>query len=86
MLADKIISTGFNFIGTPYVFNAPSFQTDRFDCSSFIQHIFKVNGISLPRNSRQQFQVGKSISYHAIKKGDLLFFTTKKTKKKKWPI
>lgn len=85
MLADKIISTGFNFIGTPYVFNAPSFQTDRFDCSSFIQHIFKVNGISLPRNSRQQFQVGKSISYHAIKR-ETYYFLLLKSEKKKWPI
>jgi cell wall-associated NlpC family hydrolase len=71
-----IIKTGLKHLGRPYLFNAPPFQTDYFDCSSFIQYIFGVNGIKLPRNSRQQFRVGRSLS-HAIKKGDLLFFTTK---------
>ncbi|ALC84329.1 hypothetical protein AM592_19730 [Bacillus gobiensis] len=78
MLADQIISTGLRFLGTPYVFNARSDQTNVFDCSSFIQHIFGVNGISLPRNSRQQFLMGTRIPFSQIRQGDLLFFTTKK--------
>jgi cell wall-associated NlpC family hydrolase len=83
MLANKIILTGLQYLGTPYVFNAPSYRTDRFDCSSFIQYIFRENGIHLPRNSRQQFLVGRPISFHRIKKGDLLFFTTKARKNRK---
>ncbi|CAM3721587.1 C40 family peptidase [Cytobacillus oceanisediminis] len=78
MAAEKIINTGLKYLGKPYVFNASSFQTKSFDCSSFIQYIFSENGIPLPRNSRQQFQVGERIPFHSIKKGDLLFFTTKK--------
>jgi cell wall-associated NlpC family hydrolase len=80
MLSDRIIWTGLKYLGAPYVFNAPAFRTDIFDCSSFIQYIFKANGISLPRNSRQQSQLGVSISFARIKKGDLLFFTTKARK------
>lgn len=80
MIADQIISTGLHCLGTPYLFNAPSFQTNTFDCSSYIQYIFGVNGIYLPRNSRQQFKVGVPISLHRIKRGDLLFFTTKARK------
>lgn len=80
MLANPIILTGLQYLGTPYAFNAPSYQTDTFDCSSFIQYIFGVNGIHLPRNSRQQFKVGVPISYEQIKRGDLLFFTTKARK------
>lgn len=76
MLANQIISTGLQYLGTPYVFNAPSYQTDSFDCSSFIKCIFESNGIILPRNSRQQFGVGVPISFDQIQKGDLLFFTT----------
>lgn len=83
MLANKIILTGLQYLGTPYVFNAPSYRTDRFDCSSFIQYIFRVNGIHLPRNARQQFLVGRPISIHQIKKGDVLFFTTKARKNRK---
>jgi cell wall-associated NlpC family hydrolase len=77
MLADKIIQTGLWHIGKPYVFGATPFQSFDFDCSSFIQYIFRVNGIILPRNSREQFLVGRPIPVQQIKKGDLLFFTTK---------
>ncbi|RXI96158.1 NlpC/P60 family protein [Anaerobacillus alkaliphilus] len=78
MIADKIIDTGLSYLGTPYVFNAPPFQTNTFDCSSFIQYIFQEHGIELPRNSRQQFIVGKKVAFKDLKKGDLLFFTTEK--------
>ena len=83
MFANQIISTGLQYLGTPYVFNAPSYQRDSFDCSSFIQCIFEINGIILPRNSRQQFEVGVPISFDQIKKGDLLFFTTGERKNRK---
>ncbi|MCJ7992633.1 C40 family peptidase [Priestia sp. OVS21] len=84
MLADKIIFTGLQYLGIPYVFNAPSNQTNMFDCSSFIQYIFKVNGISLPRNSRQQFEIGLPISFSHIQKG-ICFFTTEKRKNRRGP-
>lgn len=77
------METGLKQLGKPYVFNAPAGSDNHFDCSSFIQYIFKQNGIHLPRNSRQQFQVGKAVSYPNIKKRDLLFFTTTKRKQRK---
>jgi peptidoglycan endopeptidase LytE len=80
MFAQQIISTGLQYLGTPYLFNSPTYQSDTFDCSSFIQYIFRMNGILLPRNSRQQFIVGVPISFKKLKKGDLLFFTTKARK------
>lgn len=64
------------YLGTPYVFNSSPYQTETFDCSSFMQHIFKRNGITLPRNSRQQYQAGINVPYLNIQRGDLLFFTT----------
>jgi cell wall-associated NlpC family hydrolase len=42
-----------------------------------------MNGIILPRNSRQQFEVGVPISFDQIKIGDLLFFTTRERKNRK---
>ncbi|OIJ18141.1 hypothetical protein BKP45_11130 [Anaerobacillus alkalidiazotrophicus] len=77
IIADKIILTGLKQLNKPYVFNSPSLQTKTFDCSSFIQYIFRENGIALPRNSREQYKVGVKITVSNIKKGDLLFFTTK---------
>jgi len=82
MLAERIIRTGKRYIGTPYVFGAPSNRKDIFDCSSFVRHVYGQHGINLPRNSRQQFQVGRAIPLSWLREGDLLFFTTPKRKKK----
>lgn len=75
-LADKIIQTGEKYLGTPYQYGAKSGQTKTFDCSSFTQYIFGVNGIKLPRTSRQQATVGTYVPRSQIQKGDLLFFRT----------
>ncbi|MGM0836458.1 MAG: C40 family peptidase [Bacillota bacterium] len=82
MLADQIIRTGKKYLGTPYVFGAPSNREDIFDCSSFVRHVYGLHGIELPRNSRQQYQVGQTIPFSKLRKGDLLFFTTPKRKKR----
>jgi cell wall-associated NlpC family hydrolase len=76
VLSDNIIKTGMKYLGTPYVFNSSPYQTNTFDCSSFMQHIFKRHGVTLPRNSRQQYRAGVNVPYSNIQKGDLLFFTT----------
>jgi peptidoglycan endopeptidase LytE len=83
MKAKQIIKTGKSFLGIPYVFGAPAGRTDIFDCSSFVQYVYAVHGIHLPRNSRQQFTVGRRIPISSLKKGDLLFFTTHCRSKKK---
>jgi len=75
-LADKIIKTGEQYMGTPYKYGARSGQTQTFDCSSFVQYVYSRHGIDLPRSSRQQATVGKTIARSQIQKGDLLFFTT----------
>ncbi|MBM7097482.1 MULTISPECIES: C40 family peptidase [Alteribacter] len=81
MLINNIIATGFKHMDKPYLFNARPFQTETFDCSSFIQYIFFVHGISLPRCSRQQYLFGTRVRQDDIRRGDLLFFTTKKRKR-----
>ncbi|KRE49927.1 C40 family peptidase [Paenibacillus sp. Soil724D2] len=80
--ADHLIVKGFGFLGTPYVFGAKSDQTDSFDCSSFLKYIFISQGVSLPRDSRQQSQLGTEVSMDQLREGDLVFFTTPKRKNK----
>ncbi|MBO9130981.1 C40 family peptidase [Bacillus sp. 165] len=82
MLADRIIATGLLYLATPYSFKAPAAQTKKFDCSSFVQYVFGLNGITLPRSSRQQFQAGDFIAFDSLQKGDLLFFTNEQRTKK----
>lgn len=74
--ASSIIATGKKYIGKPYVFGAKSGITSAFDCSSFVQYVFKKNGISLPRSSRSQSKVGKYVSKSNLKAGDLIFSDT----------
>ncbi|NOU84437.1 hypothetical protein GC102_01405 [Paenibacillus sp. LMG 31460] len=80
--ADHLIVKGFGFLGTPYVFGAKSDQTDSFDCSSFLRYIFISQGVSLPRDSRQQSRLGTEVSIDQLREGDLVFFTTPKRKNK----
>ncbi len=48
------------------------------DCSGFVQVIFKLMGIDLPRDAWQQAQVGKSVKkFSETQTGDLAFFDNK---------
>lgn len=77
--ADKVISTGKKYWGTPYSFGASKTTTRVFDCSSFVQRVYReAAGVSLPRSSRQQATVGVSVSKNNLKKGDLIFFKANK--------
>ncbi len=71
---DKIIATGEKFMGTPYRLGANYAKEGKFDCSAFTQHVFKQNGIDLPRSSRSQSKVGVDVPRNQLQKGDLLFF------------
>lgn len=51
-----------------------------FDCSGYMQYIYKKEGVSIPRTSYQQSKVGKEVSRFELKKGDLLFFLTDKSR------
>ncbi|UJF31384.1 C40 family peptidase [Paenibacillus hexagrammi] len=81
-IAQRIIAKGMNYLGTPYVFGAKYGQTKDFDCSSFLKYIFASEQIKLPRDSREQSQVGTSITKDDLQDGDLLFFTTPERKNK----
>lgn len=72
-----VVAYAKQFLGTPYQFAAgPYSSTHKFDCSSFVQHVYGHFGISLPRGSRDQSQVGQSVVFNQIQTGDLLFFYT----------
>jgi gamma-D-glutamyl-L-lysine dipeptidyl-peptidase len=45
------------------------------DCSGFVQTIFGVHGVQLPRDAHQQAEVGVSASRDALQPADLLFFS-----------
>jgi cell wall-associated NlpC family hydrolase len=71
-----LISTGKEYIGTPYKFGAPAGVTYAFDCSSFTQFLFKGLDVSLPRTSTAQATIGEKVPKDSLSMGDLVFFKT----------
>jgi len=69
------VATG--FIGAPYRFGGSSLKG--IDCSSFVQKIYGIFDIKLPRVASQQAKVGISIARENLTKGDLVFFHTNRS-------
>jgi len=72
--SSTLINNALSLVGIPYVFGGTS--RSGFDCSGYTQYVFKGSGISLPRTSDSQFNVGSSITRETLQAGDLVFFST----------
>lgn len=73
-LAAIAISSAQAELGKPYQYagNGPA----TFDCSGLTRWAYAAAGISLPRTSRQQWNVGPHPELKDLKPGDLLFWAT----------
>jgi peptidoglycan DL-endopeptidase CwlO len=69
-----IVETALSFRGVPYR-NGGS-DPAGFDCSGLVQYVFAQHGVALPRETREQFQVGTDVRLAGIEPGDLIFFRT----------
>jgi cell wall-associated NlpC family hydrolase len=75
--ASKILATAQRYVGTRYRYGGETPATG-FDCSGFVQYVFGRHGVELPRTSRQQASVGRSLpGLTALKPGDLMLFSSK---------
>jgi len=72
--AYPLVSTALELRGTPYR-NGGS-DPHGFDCSGFTQYVFARHHIALPREVRDQFNVGIAVTLKRVAAGDLLFFST----------
>jgi cell wall-associated NlpC family hydrolase len=75
----SIVKTAENFIGIPYRWGGTS--SKGFDCSGLSMTVYRLNGLNLPRTSREQWRVGKPVLRRQLSKGDLVFFATSGWKK-----
>jgi len=77
ILRERIVELARRQIGKPYLYGAtPSEAPRRFDCSSFVQYLYRKLGIDLPRNSIDQAGTGRRVRLPYRKNlevGDLIF-------------
>jgi len=59
---EKLVFFAKQNLGKPYKYGAkPSEAPKTFDCSSFVQYIYKKVGIALPRTALEQAHLGKKV-------------------------
>ena len=69
------VSIAKSLLGSRVVWGGAS-PTQGFDCSGFVQYVFRQAGIDLPRTADLQFLVGRPVLRTALLPGDLVYFTT----------
>ena len=69
-----IIEIGKKYIGVPYVFGGTT--PSGFDCSGFLQYVFREVGYEIPRLADEQYYLGYSANVSELDVGDLVFFST----------
>jgi len=72
-LREQLIKTARSFIGVPYLWGGTS-RENGFDCSGLVMAVYQLNGLDLPRVSRDQFEAGAPVEPDSMRKGDLVFF------------
>jgi hypothetical protein len=75
-LRSELVKTAKRFLGIPYRWGGTTVENG-FDCSGLTMVCYRLNGLNLPRVSRNQFQSGKWVPKARLRPGDLVFFATK---------
>jgi cell wall-associated NlpC family hydrolase len=72
-LAVTLTRNAMRFLGVPYAFGGTS--ANGFDCSGYVQHVYALLGLQIPRTADAQYDAGRSVR-GTIVPGDLVFFQT----------
>jgi cell wall-associated NlpC family hydrolase len=73
-LSARVIQFARSMLGIPYRFGGSTLRG--IDCSAYVQRVFSLLDVSLPRTAREQFGVGARIGRDELAVGDLVFFRT----------
>jgi gamma-D-glutamyl-L-lysine dipeptidyl-peptidase len=68
--AEDYLKTAESFIGAPYLWGGTTALG--LDCSGFVQQVYRLNGVALPRDADQQALLGRRVD--EARAGDLMFF------------
>ena len=69
----QLIEDAFTYLNAPYLWGGKSPMG--IDCSGFVQMVYAMNGMQLPRDASQQADKGHALSFiEEAEEGDLAFF------------
>lgn len=72
-LRESIALTAKEFLNIPYLWGGKSFFA--VDCSGFVQLVYKIHNMKMPRDTYQQAEVGEALSFvEESQPGDLAYF------------
>lgn len=77
---DRIIMEARSYTGTPY--RLGGMNRTGMDCSGLLVRSFESAGENIPRTSKEQAKYGKAVGKNELQKGDLIFFSNKRWKRK----
>ncbi|MBU8881109.1 S-layer homology domain-containing protein [Bacillus sp. FJAT-29790] len=71
---DKLLPVAKKYIGVPYKYAG----TDErgFDCSGYIQTVYRSLGVNMPRTTKDLAKTGTSIDRNNLRTGDIVLFDT----------
>ncbi|MDQ6930010.1 MAG: C40 family peptidase [Candidatus Eremiobacteraeota bacterium] len=72
-VAKGLTQGALRFLGVPYAFGGTS--AGGFDCSGYVQHVFALVGLHIPRTADAQYYAGVRVTGGMVP-GDLVFFQT----------
>ncbi len=72
----KLLADAKYFKGGKYVWGGTT--PKGFDCSGYVQYLYKKHNVNLPRTAWAQSKKGQSVDKSNLEKGDLIFFLTDK--------
>ncbi len=73
---DTALEHAHSYIGTKY--RSGGTTPKGFDCSGYVQYVFKKVNHNLPRSSKDQSKAGRKIDRKKLLPGDLVFFSGSK--------
>ncbi len=74
-MIDDLLKEAYKHIGKKYVHGSKGPNT--FDCSGFSSYVYKQFGYKISPASRAQYNEGVAVSRDDLRKGDLVFFTSR---------
>ena len=72
--SEYLLAYSYQFLGTRYVYGGTN--ASGFDCSGYVQHIYKQFGVNLGRSTSDMYGQGESVAKKDLQEGDLVFFKT----------